>query len=101
MSVRVTYDEYLRRCFLGQIVLRIPSPTSSSSYTVINIEINDNNTDSETEKKFLRVRDMYLTSVGIAVVRIDSRTFYNMSEIDKKNWIIDIIAGVNKVEVAI
>jgi hypothetical protein len=83
-SISVSSNEYLFNLFEDDIILRIPmaNGTSPTHSVIVNIEVDGRHHLQERKKRFCMLRDKYLKSQGVYIVRIDVSFLLKMKEDD-------------------
>ena len=91
-NVVLTSNEYLFDLFEADMVFRVPSATGMTSL-VMNIEVNGIHHLREKKKRFCALRDEYLKSRGVVVIRIEVSALRDISDEELRSWILDRLAS--------
>ena len=92
-DIELAVGKYLLNLFEGDLILKIPQKSDNiKNYSIVNIEIDGMNHLHPTKKRFCSLRDNYLKSKNILVVRIEAHTLRNLSDRKIKDWILGILS---------
>jgi hypothetical protein len=92
-SILVSVNKDILGLFECDLVLHVPL-TSDTQTLMINVEIDGLLHNREKKKRFCMLRDRYMITQGVAVVRIRSASLRNMTDKDVEEWLLERVADV-------
>ena len=94
-DIIATNRTYLDNFFECDIVLTIPA-TEDKEAIVVNIEIDGSNHAEQRKLRFTDLRDEYLRSKGIVVIRQDDIKAKTMWSGELKDWVLNVVEMIKR-----
>jgi hypothetical protein len=95
-NVQMSSNEYLCDVFESDLVIRLAyneeCGTASSSALVINIEVDGVHHEEERKKRYCRLRDAYLKSKGIIIMRMTVARLETLNDAAIEQWLLNGVA---------
>jgi hypothetical protein len=90
-GVLVSANEHLFDLFESDVVVRIPR--DGGDCLIVNIEVDGVHHLREKKKRFCMLRDEYLKSKGVVVMRVTVSRLREMKDEEVEDWVLDKVAS--------